>query len=307
MSATVLWAAGSLSKEMKGQDWQKPLAAFQHLRFHGKKNQCPAARALQQIWRERTGLVLQHWRSLQRAAGAAVVCEWHWFVLACLLTAIADTCSDVLLLPDSAWGEEGEGWAHRGSCVLLRQASGLGNVLGCKTAVGRAGGDHVLAFMSCEDGEMECFGGGALCTGQSKCKGNYWCRITASPFLELFISSHQCSCKAGPQHHWLLYREGQKGMRVHRPMRSQFLLAAHTAFSKTHLEPYSKTTAYFKGKKSPKELNYEQLPKQVDAIAIKTASVVLSRLVNSNIQLCVCVRSGNEGITHFESFLLRFV
>lgn len=82
----------------------------------------------------------------------------------------------VLLPTKEAWGEEGASWAHKGSHVLLRQASVLGNALGCKTAVGRAGGEHVLAFMSHEDGEMECSGGGALLyaqTGQSKTKGNY--------------------------------------------------------------------------------------------------------------------------------------
>lgn len=166
MSAIALWEAGTLSKEMKGKDWQKPLAAFQHLRFHGKKSKCAAARALQQTLKKRTGLVLQHWRSLQTAAGAAVVCAWHWFVLVRFLTAITlavSSAQKILLLPKESWGEEGESWAHRGSRVLLRQASGLGNVLGCKTAASRAGEEHVLAFTSCEDGEMECSGGGALC------------------------------------------------------------------------------------------------------------------------------------------------
>lgn len=50
---------------MKGKAWQKPLAAFQHLRFHGKKQECLAARVLQQISKERSGLVLQHWGGLQ--------------------------------------------------------------------------------------------------------------------------------------------------------------------------------------------------------------------------------------------------
>lgn len=48
------------------------------------------------------------------------------------------------------------------------------------------------------------------------------------------------------------FTDGQRGMRVHRPIHSQFLLAADTVFSKTHLEPYSKPTAYFKGKNAPK-------------------------------------------------------
>lgn len=92
-----------------------------------------------------------------------MVCEWHWFIFLCFLTAIADTCSVFSTECFVAWGEEGESWADRGSCVLLRQASGLGNILGCKTAAGRTGEELVLAFISCEDGEMECSGGGALC------------------------------------------------------------------------------------------------------------------------------------------------
>lgn len=99
-----------------------------------------------------------------------------WFVSVCFLAAIAGTSGVFNMECFVAWGEEGASWAHKGSHVLLRQASVLGNVLGCKTAVGRAGGEHVLAFMSHEDGEMECSGGGALLyaqTGQSKTKGNY--------------------------------------------------------------------------------------------------------------------------------------
>lgn len=93
-----------------------------------------------------------------------MVCAWHWFVLVHFLTAIilaVSSAQNVLLLPEEAWGER-ESWAHRGSHVL-RQASDLGNVLGCKTAVGRAGKERVLAFTSHEDGEMECSGEWALC------------------------------------------------------------------------------------------------------------------------------------------------
>lgn len=92
-----------------------------------------------------------------------MVCECLCFILFHFLTAIAYTCSVFSTERFVAWGEEGESWAHRGSCVLLRRASGLGNILGCKAAVGRTAGGLVLAFISCEDGEMECSGGRALC------------------------------------------------------------------------------------------------------------------------------------------------
>lgn len=48
---------------------------------------------------------------------------------------------------------------------------------------------------------------------------------------------------------------------------------------------------------------------KLDAIAMKTAPIVLSRLVNSSIrfQLCMYVTSRNEAITHSEGFLLGFM
>lgn len=98
-------------------------------------------------------------------------------------------------------------------------------------------------------------------------------------------------------------------MRIHRATCSQLLLAADTVFSMTHIVPDPNPTASFKSKKAQKELHQKQLPKQVDAIAMKTAPVVLSRLVNRSFrfQLCMCVSTRNEGITHFESFLLGFM
>lgn len=185
MNAIVLLEAGSFSKEMKRKDWQKPPAAFQHLRLHGKKK-TSAANSERKNW---PGVAaLEKFADSSRSSCGvwmALVCfGLFWFVSSQpSLTLAVFSAWNVLLLTKESWGE-GKSWAHKGSCAFLRQISGLGNALGWGRTCPCF---HVLWGWG--DGMLWRKGPLYAQRGQSKAKGNSWCRITASSFLELFVSS----------------------------------------------------------------------------------------------------------------------